>query len=102
MKKLCEDSKLKDAHPAFTCDLWHFRCMKEYFTITAHWIEIGGTPLAPSLELHHRVLGSYAVQDATIDHQGGCTICTPLSQTKLPLSLGRCLTIVLLCMYSRC
>ena len=43
MKKLCEDSTWKDAHPAFTYDLWHSRCMKEYFTMTAHWIEIGGS-----------------------------------------------------------
>ena len=87
MKKLREDSTWKDAHPAFTCDLWHSRCMKEYFTMTAHWIEIGGSPLAPTWELRHRVLGSYVVQDSPIDHQGACTICMPLSQTKLLLSL---------------
>ena len=38
--------------------------------MTAHWIEIGGSPLAPTWELRHRVLGSYAVQDSPIDHQG--------------------------------
>ena len=81
MKKLCEDTTWKDAHPAFTCDLWHSRCMKEYFTITAHWIEIGGSPLAPSWELRHRVLGSYAVQDSPIDHQGACTVCIRGGQT---------------------
>ena len=102
MKKLREDSTWKDIHPTFTYDFWHSRCMKEYFTMTTHWIEIGGSPLAPSWELRHRVLGSYAVQDATIDHQGACTVCMPPSRTKLTLSLGRCLTIVLLCMYSRC
>ena len=70
--------------------------------MTAHWIEIGRSPLAPSWELWHRVLGSYAVQDSPIDHQGACSVCMPPSQTKLLLSLQRCLTIVLLCMYSRC
>ena len=69
--------------------------------MTAHWIEIGVTPLAPCWELRHRVLGSYAVQDATIDHQAACTLCMPLSQTEFPLSLGRSLIFVLLCMYSR-
>ena len=87
MKKLYEDTTWKDAHPAFTCDLWHFRCMKEYFTMTAHWIEIGGSPLAPSWELWHWVLGLYAVQDSPIDHQGACINCMPLSQTKLLLWL---------------
>ena len=83
MKKLREDSTWKDAHPAFTCDLWHSRCMKEYFTMIAHWIEIGGSPLAPNWELRHRVLGSYAVQDSPIDHQGACTVCMPLSQNQI-------------------
>ena len=40
ISKLRRDSSWKDAKPAFTCDLWHSRCMKEYFTMTAHWIEI--------------------------------------------------------------
>ena len=102
MKKLREGSTWKDAQPTFICDLWHSRCMKEYFTMTAHWIEIEGTPLTPSWELRHRVLGSYIVQDATIDHQGACTVCMPPSQTKFPLCLGHCLTVVLLCMYNCC
>ena len=83
MKKLQEDSTWKDAHPAFTCYLWHSRCMKEYFTMTAHWIEIGGSPLTPTWELRHRVLGSYAVQDSPIDHQGACTVCMPPSQNQI-------------------
>ena len=49
--------------------------------MTAHCIEIGGTPLAPYWELWHRVLGPYAVPNATIDRQGACTIYMPLSQT---------------------
>ena len=53
----------------------------------SHWIEIGGSPLAPRWELRHRVLGSYAVQDSQIDHQGACTVCMHLSQTKLLLCL---------------
>ena len=102
MKKLSEDSSWKDAHPAFTCDLWHSRCMKEYFTMTAHWIEIGGSPLAPHWELRRQVLGAYAVEDSPIDHQGACTLCMTLSQAEFPLSLRRCLIVVLLCTYSRC
>ena len=52
----------------------------------AHWIEIGGTPLALCWELQHWVLRLYAVLDATIDHQGACTICMTLSQIKFPYS----------------
>ena len=70
--------------------------------MTAHWIEIGVGPFAPSWELRHWVLGSYAVQASPIDYQGACTVYMPLSQTKLLLSLRRCLTIVLLFTYSRC
>ena len=91
MKKLREDRTWKDAHPVFTCNLWHSRCMKECFTMTAHWIEIGGSPLAHRWELQHRVLGSYLMQDATVGHQSACTLCMPLSQAEFPLSLGRCL-----------
>ena len=69
MNKLREDTTWKDAQPAFTCDLWHSRCMKEYFTMTAHWIHIGGSPLAPTWELWHRMLGLYSVEDSPIDHQ---------------------------------
>ena len=88
MKKLHEDSTWKDAHPAPSPAIFsHSRCMKEYFIMTAHWIEIGGSPLAPSWELRHRVLGSYAVQDLPIGHQGACIVCMPPSQTKLLLSL---------------
>ena len=102
MNKLREDKTWKDAHPAFTCDLWHSRCMKEYFTMTAHWIHIGGSPLAPTWELRHRVLGSYSVEDSPIDHQGAHTLCMPLSHAEFPLSLQRFLIAALLCTYSRC
>ena len=65
---------MKKANPAFTCDLWHSRTMKEYFTMTVHWIHIGGTQLQPTWELRHRMLGSYPVQATRIDHQGACAI----------------------------
>ena len=68
--------------------------------MTTDWIETRGTPLAPYWELWHRVLGLYAMPYATIDHQGVCTICMPLSHTKFPCSLGHCLIVVLLCTYS--
>ena len=48
--------------------------------MATHWIEIGVSPLGPRWELHHRVLGAYAVEDSPIDHQGECTLCMPLSQ----------------------
>ena len=96
MNKLREDKTWKDAHPAFTCDLWHSRCMKEYFTMTAHWIHIGGSPLAPTWELRHRVLGSYSVEDSPIDHQGARTLYMPLSHAEFPLSLQRFLIAALL------
>ena len=70
ISKLRRDSNWKDAKPAFTCDLWHSRCMKEYFTMTAHWIEIRGGELSPQWVLRQRVLGAFPVQDASIDHQG--------------------------------
>ena len=69
ISKLRRDSNWKDAKPAFTCDLWHSRCMKEYFTMTAHWIEIRGGELSPQWVLRQRVLGAFPVQDASIDHQ---------------------------------
>ena len=87
--------------PTFTCDLCHSRCMKEYFTMTAHWIHIEGSPLAPTWELWHRVLGSYSVEDSSIDHQGARTLCMPLSHAEFPLSLQRFLIAALLCTYSR-
>ena len=92
----------KDVHPAFTFNLWHSRCMKKYCTLTAHWIGIGGTPLAPCWELQHQMLGLYAVQDVTIDHQGACALCMPVSAAEFPLSLGPCLIVVLLCTYYSC
>ena len=70
--------------------------MKEYFTMTTHWIHIGGSPLAPTLELQHRVLGPYSVEDSPIDHQGARTPCILLSYAKFPLSLLRFLIAVLL------
>ena len=70
--------------------------------MTAHWIEIGGSLLAPCWELRHWVLRMYAVEDSPIDHQGACTLCIPLSPAEFPLSLRRCLIIVLLCTYSHC
>ena len=76
--------------------------MKEYFTMTAHWIHIGGSPLAPTWELRHRVLGSYSVEDSPIDHQGARTLSMPLSHAEFPLSLQRFLIAALLCTYSRC
>ena len=72
ISKLRRDSSWKDAKPAFTCGLWHSRCMKEYFTMTAHWIEIRGGELSPQWVLRQRVLGAFPVQDASIDHQGEC------------------------------
>ena len=72
ISKLRRDSSWKDAKPAFTCDLWHSRCMKEYFTMTAHWIEIRGGELSPQWVLRQRVLGAFPVQDASMDHQGEC------------------------------
>ena len=72
ISKLRRDSSWKDVKPAFTCDLWHSRCMKEYFTMTAHWIEIRGGELSPQWVLRQRVLGAFPVQDASIDHQGEC------------------------------
>ena len=70
--------------------------------MTAHWIHIGGSPLGPTWELRHRVLGSYSVEDSPIDHQGACTLCMPLSHAKFPLSLQRFLIAALLCNYNRC
>ena len=70
--------------------------------MTAHWIHIGGSPLAPTWELRHRVLGSYSVEDSPIDHQGARTLCMPLSHAEFPLSLQRFLIAALLCTYSRC
>ena len=67
-----------------------------------HWIEIGGSPLAPRWELRHRVLGAYAMEDLPIDHQGACTLCMPLSQAEFPLFLRCCLIVVLLDTYSLC
>ena len=73
ISKLRRDSSWKDAKPAFTCDLWHSRCMKEYFTImTAHWIEIRGGELSPQWVLRQWVLSAFPVQDASIDHQDEC------------------------------
>ena len=72
ISKLGGTSSWKDAKPAFTCDLWHSRCMEEYFTMTAHWIEIRGGELSPQWVLRQRVLGAFPVQDASIDHQGEC------------------------------
>ena len=40
ISKLRRDSSWENVKLAFTCDLWHSRCMKAYFTMTAHWIEI--------------------------------------------------------------
>ena len=47
-------------------------CMKEYFTMTAHWIEICGCELSSQWVFCQRVLGAFPVQDASIDHQGEC------------------------------
>ena len=41
--------------------------MKEYFTMTAHWIEIRGGELSPQ-----GVLGAFPLQGASIEHQGAC------------------------------
>ena len=46
--------------------------MKEYFTMTSHWIEIRSGELSPQWALCQRVLGAFLVQDAFIDHQGEC------------------------------
>ena len=72
ISKLRRDSSWKDVKPAFTCDLWHLRCTKEYFTMTAHWIEIHGSELSPQWVLCQRALGTFPMQDASIDHQGEC------------------------------
>ena len=70
VRKLRSDNSWKDAKPAFTCDLWHSRCMKEYFTMTAHWIEIREDNLGSKWVLRNRVLGAFPVQEVSIDHQG--------------------------------
>ena len=63
--------------------------------MTAHWIEIGGSPLGPHWELWHRVLGGYAVEDVLIDNQGACSLCMPLPQTEFPLRTlpNRCIVV---------
>ena len=35
--------------------------------MTAHWIEIGGSPLVLHWELRHWVLGAYSVEDSPIE-----------------------------------
>ena len=37
--------------------------MKEYFAMTAHWIEIRGGELSPQWMLHQRVLGAFPMQE---------------------------------------
>ena len=45
VKTLHDDNSWKNANFTFTCNLWHSKCMKEDFTMTAHWIQISGTDL---------------------------------------------------------
>ena len=80
ISKLRRDNSWKDAKPAFTCDLWHSRYMKEYFTMTGHWIEIRGGKLSPQWALRQRVLGAFPVKGASIDHQGECQIMLNIQQ----------------------
>ena len=70
--------------------------------MTAHWMHIGGSLLAPTWQLWHQVLGSYSVENSPIDHQGAGTLYMPLSHAEFPLSLRCFLIATLLCTYSRC
>ena len=47
VKKLQDDNTKKDGQRAFNYDLWHCRCIKEYFIMTAHRIHCGGTDVTP-------------------------------------------------------
>ena len=67
-----EGQQLEGCQTFLHIDLWNSRCMKEYFTMTAHWIEIRGGELSPQWVLRQRVLGAFPVQDGSIDHQGEC------------------------------
>ena len=61
ISKLRRDSSWKDVKLAFTYNLWHLRCMKAYFTMTAHWIEIRGGALTTECMPHHRILDALPV-----------------------------------------
>ena len=61
ISNLRRDSSWKDVKLAFTYNLWHSRCIKAYFTMTAHCIEIRGGALSTECMPRHRILGTLPV-----------------------------------------
>ena len=61
ISKLRRDSSWKDVKLAFTWHLWHSRCMKAYFTMTAHWIEIRKGALTTECMPPHQILDALPV-----------------------------------------
>ena len=59
ISKLRRDNSWNDVKLAFTYNLWHSRCMKAYFTMTTHWIEIREGALTTECMPPHRILDAF-------------------------------------------
>ena len=65
--------------------------------MTAHWIDIGGSEAQPRWELRQRVLGSYPVQEARIDHEGACSLSMLQSHAHFSIFGGCWLILFFVC-----
>ena len=68
--------------------------------MTAHWIDIGGSEAQPRWVLRQRVLGSYPVQEARIDHEGACSLYAAI--TRPLFYIRRMLAHFIFCVHSCC